>query len=185
MLLDLLLGTPIIIFTLLGLRDGIVRKSVALVCLLAGLVLGQLYMHEAGEFLVQNAGVNPSDAPMLGYLAIVLFILLTQSLVYRLAAGGYKIGGIADRIGGGVLGFVEGVLLMSTLLLIFAMSGIPSRATSRDSRFYRPIVNIAPRILDFSSTMGPETMNKLKELTTPEEQRGRGAKRSPSSGRSH
>ncbi len=185
MLLDLLLGTPIIIFTLLGLRDGIVRKSVAVVCLLAALILGQLYMHEAGQFLVENAGVNPSDGPMMGYFAIVLFIMLAQSLVYRLAAGGYKLGGFADRIGGSVLGFVEGVLLMSTLLLIFAMSGSPSRDTSRDSRFYRPIVNIAPQILDFSSTLGPETMSKLKELTTPEEQRARGTKRPPSSGRPH
>jgi len=183
MLLDILLATPIIILTLLGIRDGIVRKAVALVCLLAALILGQLYMHDAGQFLVENAGVGPSDAPMFGYLLIVLLIMFSQALVYRLAAGGYKLGGVIDRIGGGVLGFGEGVLLMSTLLLIVAMIGVPSRATSRDSRFYKPIVNIAPQILDFSSALGPETVNKLKDLTAPDEERAKRAPKPPARAR--
>jgi uncharacterized membrane protein required for colicin V production len=91
-----------------------------------------------------------------------------QGLFYRIVAKNYKIGGFADRIGGIVLGFIEGVLFVSTLLFIFATSDFPDRNNKRDSQFYKSVVNIAPQILDMTSTVGPEVLNKLKDVGTPE-----------------
>jgi uncharacterized membrane protein required for colicin V production len=156
MLLDILIAVPVIMLTLMGLRDGIVRKLIAIIVMIGGLFVGQIYQHDAGEFLIDKLGVDPSSAPLLGYLTIFIGLFLLQALVYRLAAGKYKIGGVADRIIGCVLGFVEGILLVSALLLILLPSGFPSRETSKDSRFYKSVVNIAPQILDVQSTLNTD-----------------------------
>lgn len=162
MLLDLLITGPLILFTALGLRDGIVRKLVACIAFLIGLIAGHFFMHDVGEFLVANAGTDPSDGPTYGYLTIFLSVAVVQGILYKLITGGYKIKGIADRIGGTVVGFFEGLLFLSALFYILTLSGIPGRATARDSRFYKPIVNIAPQILDLVTTFNPETVGKTK-----------------------
>ena len=58
MLLDILIFIPVLMCILFGLRDGIVRKLVAIVVLIAGLILGQLYMRDVGEFLADHAGAS-------------------------------------------------------------------------------------------------------------------------------
>ncbi len=168
MLLDILIFVPVLMCILFGLRDGIVRKLVAIVVLIAGLILGQIYMRDVGDLLVGRGGTNPEDAPIYGYLVIFLGLLIVQGLFYRIVAKNYKIGGFADRIGGIVLGFIEGVLFVSTLLFIFATSDFPDRNNKRDSQFYKSVVNIAPQILYITSTVGPEVLNKLKDVGTPE-----------------
>jgi uncharacterized membrane protein required for colicin V production len=166
MLIDILLGIPMLLFILLGLRDGIVRKLVAIVVFIAALFVGQMYMHDLGQFLSENGWIQSTDASAYGYLIIFFGMAILQGLLYKLIAHGYKIGGLADRVGGMIFGCIEGALFLSILLLIFAQTGFPSRETKRDSRFYKPIVNIAPQILDLTSSLGPDSFEKIKDLGT-------------------
>ena len=172
MLLDILIGIPMLVFIILGFRDGVVRKLVAIVVMIAGLFLGHLYMRDFGGFLVGRGGIEHDEAPMYAFLFIFLGLFIIQSILYKVLSGSYKIGGMADRIGGIVLGFFEGAIFISSMLFILAMSGFPDRETRRDTRFYKPIVNIAPQILDVSTSIGPDTFQKLKEAGTA----GTGAK---------
>ena len=59
------------------------------------------------------------DAPIYGFLVIFLGLFVLQGLVYRIVAKNYKIGGFADRIGGIVLGFIEGVIFVSSTAFYF------------------------------------------------------------------
>jgi uncharacterized membrane protein required for colicin V production len=163
MLLDLLIITPLILYLALGLRDGVVRKLVAIAVLIAGLFIGQLLMQPFGNFLASRRIVNSSDAHMYAFLFIFLGMFIVQSLLYRLITSNYKIGGVADRIGGTVLGFIEGMIFISSILVILALSGFPDKETSRDTRLYKAVVNIAPQILDLSSIVNPEQSAKSKD----------------------
>jgi membrane protein required for colicin V production len=165
MLLDILIFIPILMCILFGLRDGTVRKLVAIAILIAGLILGQLYMHDVGNLLAGHGGKNQEGSPITGFLFIFLGLLILQGFLYRILAKNYKIGGFVDRIGGIVLGFIEGVLFVSSLLLIFATSEFPDKNNKRDSQFYKSVVNIAPQILDMTSTVGPEVLDKIKDAT--------------------
>jgi uncharacterized membrane protein required for colicin V production len=168
MLVDILIFVPILLCVLFGLRDGIVRKIVAIVVLIAGLILGQLYMHDVGKYLIGHGGASEEGAPIYGFLIIFFGLLLLQGLFYRIITKNYKIGGFADRIGGIILGFIEGVLFVSSMLFIFAMVDFPDRTNKHDSQFYKSVVNIAPQILDITSTVGPEVLNKLKDVGSSE-----------------
>jgi uncharacterized membrane protein required for colicin V production len=162
MLLDLLIISPLILYTALGLRDGVVRKLVAIAVLIAGLFIGQVLMQPFGNFLSSRKIVNSADAPMYAFLFIFLGMFIVQSLLYRLITKNYKIGGVADRIAGTVLGFIEGMIFTSSMLVIFALSGFPDKETSRDTRLYKAVVNIAPQIMDLSSVVNPEQSAKAK-----------------------
>ncbi len=167
MILDLFLLSPLILYTLLGVRDGLVRKLVGIGAIILALFLAQAYMHDIGEFMSENMGISPSDAPSTGFVFIFFFVTLFVSIIYRVTSGNYKIGGVADKILGGVLGFVQGALLASSLLLMLAFQGIPSRTTLRDSRLYKPLVNIAPQILDLGGEIGPSAVKNIESLTKP------------------
>ncbi len=164
MLLDILIVVPLILFIALGLRDGVVRKLVAIASLIAGLFVGHMFMQPVGNFLSGRRIVNYSDAPMYGYLFIFLGIFIIQSLLYKIITSSYKIGGVADRIGGTVLGILEGFIFVSSMLFILALSGFPDRDTSRDTRMYKVVVNIAPQILDVATIFEKEPAAKQKEM---------------------
>jgi uncharacterized membrane protein required for colicin V production len=168
MLLDILIFIPIILYLSLGLRDGTVRKLVAIAAIIVGLILGQIYMHDVGNILAGRVGITHEEAPMYGYLTIFFSIFIVQSLLYKYTTGSYKIGGVKDKVGGVIFGFIEGALFVSSLLFILAMAGFPNRETRRDTRFYAAFVNLAPQILDFTSTVGPDTLDKFKEIGTPD-----------------
>jgi uncharacterized membrane protein required for colicin V production len=155
-----------ILFTALGFRDGIVRKAVAIVVIIAGLILGQLFMRDVGNFFAGNGWVESSSATTDGFLIIFLGLVLIQGLLYRLLTGCYKIGGIADRICGSILGFMEGMLFLSCIFYIFTFSGFPDREMSRDTRLYKPVVNIAPQILDLTSSLNAETVRTFNVGTS-------------------
>jgi len=167
MLLDLILISPLILYTLLGLRDGLVRKLVSIGAIILALFLGQMFMHDVAEWMVGNLGTSAANAPTLAFACVFLFVTLLVSIAYRVTSGNYKIGGVADKVLGSVLGFIQGALLASSFLLFLAFQGMPSRETIRDSRLYRPLVNIAPQILDLGAEIGPGAVKNIQELTKP------------------
>jgi uncharacterized membrane protein required for colicin V production len=126
-------------------------------------------MRTIGALLVDNGWINAQNASMYGFLIIFISMAIAQGLLYKLLAGSYKLGGTADRLGGLFFGFLEGALFLSSLLYIFALSGIPSREATYESSLYKPIVNIAPQILDFGSATAPEAVEHLKDISKPSE----------------
>ncbi len=165
--LDLLLVSPLIIFTLMGLRDGIVRKLVGIGGIVLGLFLAQGFMHDLTDFLTSAAGSTQQGSPGLSFSVIFFTVTLATSIIYRLVSGNYKIGGVADRVLGMALGFVQGALLVSSILFMMAFSGSPSRRTAEESRLYKPLVNLAPQILDLGAELGPGAVKNIEELTKP------------------
>ncbi len=168
MVLDVFFAFLLVMFILLGFKDGIVRKLVSIVVMLIGVFVGQLMMRTVGKYLVETFDVDKSSAPMLGFLVFFFALMIGQSFLYRIVAGNYKIGGIADRLIGAALGLAQGALFLSSLLFILAMGGIPSRETTRGSDLYKSVVNLTPEILDFVVTLGPDAQEKLKELGMPD-----------------
>lgn len=167
--LDLLISVPIIIFSLIGFRDGLVKKLVAIIMMILGLVVAQTYRADVGRMIAEFLGIYNNTFVTLGFLVIFIGVVTLQALLYRILTANYKIGGVADRSLGGILGFVQGVIFISAILMVYSVEGVPSKQAKRDSRFYRLVVNIAPQILDATSGIVPEFKGRLDELTKPSE----------------
>jgi len=167
MIIDLLILFPLLGFGALGYRDASVRKLVAIAFCIIAMFVAQLTMHDVGEFMVKLLHVQPAVAPERAFFWVFVMILLLQAILYRFVIHNYKIGGIIDRIVGIVLGLAEGLLIISVIILILTMQGPPSRRTLWDSRLYHPVASVAPRVMDFFSTLLPRAEESIQKLTSP------------------
>lgn len=165
--LDLLVVTPIIITLLLGFRDGTVRKLVSVLMAVLSMNLAKIYMGDVGKVLMERFEIESADAPTLGFLTVFFALMLMQSLLYRLLARNYKIGGMVDRILGSVVGFVQGVVVVAAVAYALQLQGFPSQKTVRDARLYTPVANVGTAILRIADVVAPQIDQRLKELTQP------------------
>jgi uncharacterized membrane protein required for colicin V production len=164
MLLDILIFIPLLLCILFGIRDGIVRKLVAIIVMVGALIAGQFFRHDVGTYLTDAGVAKPENASLFGFLLIFFGLLIVQGLFYKIVAKNYKIGGIADRIGGLGLGLLEGILFASCMLLVLATFEFPDSTMKRDSSFYATVVNIAPQILDMTTSLESGSLEQLEEF---------------------
>lgn len=165
MIIDLMIIFPVITLCVLGFRDGIVKKGIALLVTFAAMIIAQLLMNDIAEFYIMEFDIERGDAVIYGFYSIFFGLIFLQSLMYRLTASDYKIGGIADRFIGSGLGLLQGLLIMSVIFMMLSLRGFPSRQYRNDSRLYKPVVNIAPQLLDFTLEQVPEATQELKGET--------------------
>ena len=169
MLIDLLILFPLIVFGALGFRDGSIRKLVAITVVILAMFISQYLMHDFGGFLKNNLNVQSSTAPMNAFFMIFFIMFFLQSVLYRFITDNYKIGKIADRVVGVVLGTIEGLIVISVVIFVLTFQGPPSRKTIWDSRLYLPTAAIAPRIMDFFANLIPMATESIEKLTSPGE----------------
>ncbi len=165
MIIDLLIIFPVIALCVLGFKDGIVKKGVALLVTFFAMIIAHLLMNDMAEFFAMEFDLERVDAVIYGFYTIFFGLIFLQSLMYRLTVSDYKIGGIADRFVGSGLGLLQGLLIMSVVFMMLALTGFPSRQYRIDSRLYKSVVNIAPQLLDFTLETVPETTQELKGQT--------------------
>lgn len=165
MIVDILIIFPILAFMALGLKDGMVRKGIALGVTLVALIVAHLMMNDMASWFAEEFDMEQGSALFYGYFSIFFGLILLQSLIFRLTAHDYTIGGIADRIVGSFLGFLQGMFIMSAIFMVLALQRIPTRTYRVDSRLYSSIVNLAPQFLDFMLTTVPVSADEIKEKT--------------------
>lgn len=163
MVIDLLIIFPVVSLTALGFKDGMVKKGTALLVTFVAMIVAQAVLDDVATFFAGEFDLERPDAVLYGYFAVFFGMIFLQSLIYRLAASDYKIGGIADRTVGAVLGFFQGMLIMSVVFMMLALQQFPSRTYRIDSRLYKPVANLAPQLLDFTLNTVPEAAEEVKD----------------------
>ena len=120
--IDIVVGVVIGIALLRGLFLGLVRESFSLAALGGAYIAVVLFREPVAAWLQDASGgeIGPGYAPWLaaGLLAVATIIGLV--LVGKLLHHGIQAAGLgwADRVGGAVLGAVEGVLAVAILVLL-------------------------------------------------------------------
>jgi len=152
------------LFMFAGWRSGFLKKSIALVCLAVSLILATKYASSFGEMVLVPSGISPGASTTLSFIIIVLGIMIAQAIIYKIAIK--KLAeGTWNRIGGLLMGLLEGGIFLS-LILIFSSIYLrfPSAETRSDSSLYKPVKNFAPRIFDSVNTFFPESEDFYQEI---------------------
>jgi len=120
--LDIVILIIITFLALLGIRRGFIRGTFSFLAIIVGIVIGIMFYELAGQVFI-NTGVvaNKSIASVLGFiiLTIICYILI-QSFAWLLTKlmGALHLS-IIDRIAGGFLGVVIGIIVV-----FFIISGL-------------------------------------------------------------
>ncbi len=162
--LDILTLIIITLFTLLGIKRGFIKGTFSIIAIIIGLVAGiMFYTQAAGALKGYGLVRNVSIASVIGFLVItVASYLLIQIFAWALTKFLSTLHlSLLDRIMGGFLGIITGVILVS-----FIISGIsfffPENEPPLRNSVFVPYVNGTFAII---KDVIPEDFKKDLQLT--------------------
>jgi len=180
-IIELIIAIIIIIFMVLGVKRGLIRQILAIVGIVAAFI-GSFYLaHNLAGYLETKTDLPYRAALIVSALILFIGILI---LFHLLGLALQKIINITvlrsvDRTGGGILGFLKGVLLVSMILVIILNLPFPEdfKKTLREdpvASVIRPVLpglfNLvlknSPADLDFRSVLrsgDDEALEKVKK----------------------
>ena len=163
---DIILIVVLALFMLAGWRKGLLRKLIALICLALSLVIATKFASTVSNEISEPLGLTTGTGTTLSFILIVLVIMISQAIFYRLVIK--KLGeGLWNKIGGLIMGLFEGGLLVSvTVIFLSIYFHYPSEETRSESLLYKPLKNFAPRLFDSINTFFPESEDFYQEIMT-------------------
>jgi uncharacterized membrane protein required for colicin V production len=155
----------VLFFVVLGFRDGMLKKIYGIVGFWAGLVVATRCMYVVGESFIDVLHLSKEVSHILAFCAIFLVFVLFENFVYRRWGSnddqGHK---FWSRIGGAIIGGIQGFVAVSIVLILLVILNVPSESSKQESFFYAPFVRIAPHLFDYSTTWLPESKSFVEMM---------------------
>ena len=157
--IDLLIIVVLGIGVLHGARKGLVRQVLGLTSLVGSLLAGYLYMEGAGLWLASQIGIPMQYAMVAGFMAVFLGVMLGFIIVSRLLdkviSDAPLLGGLNKIIGAG-LGLLSAGLMLSLILNLGSVVGLPSDEIRTSSALYDSAHQFLPQTWDLATSQFPE-----------------------------
>ncbi len=157
------------VFGLMGFRDGVIKRLLEIVGLVATIILTARFAVQVTPWVMENTGTEEGPAVLLTWAGMTLgglilsrFLARSISKVIRLTILGW-----VDKLGGAVLGIAIGTLLCSVALLAATqVPGGQSIATSCNSTTLGSLIyHAAPDVYANARAMfGSETEDALSRV---------------------
>ncbi|HUN66655.1 MAG TPA: CvpA family protein [Bacteroidota bacterium] len=164
-LTDILLLVGLIVYMIIGYRDGIQKKIFGILGFWAGLIVGTKLMDTVGTRFMDWFTLDEDPAYVLAFFCLFVGVAIVFNFSYRWFG---KIGTESlptiSRIGGALLGAVQGLVALSLILIMFNIFDIPSEEAQNESLFYNETLQIAPDIFDYSTSWLPDSKVFFDEL---------------------
>jgi membrane protein required for colicin V production len=162
---DILILIGLIIYMINGFRDGFQKKIFGIIGFWGGLILGTKLMDPVGTQYCAWFGIDEDLAFVLAFFCLFVMVAVIMNLSYRwFGKTGSATLPTMSRIGGALLGAVQGLVALSLILIMFNIFDIPSEETQNDSLFYNETLQIAPEIFDYSTSWLPDSKIFFDEL---------------------
>jgi membrane protein required for colicin V production len=158
MTIDLIGGVVLLLFFIRGCIKGFVSAVFSLLAVLVGIVCALKLSHAVAGFLTDLGLIRASWAVLLSYLALFLLSLWGVRLVADLiekALQTLPLGGVLNRLGGGLIYLAAGLILWSGALALADKAHLISAGAAADSRSYAYIRPIAPWAFDGFTAIWP------------------------------
>jgi membrane protein required for colicin V production len=154
--LDIVILVVVALLTLYGLKKGFIVSLATLAGLLLGIYLAIHFSHYAAGLIERNFHPSSFWLPALAYSATFLVVLIVVYFIGKMVEKLVEAAGmsILNHLGGALLGFAKGVLIMSAVLYLIALADpketLISAPSKQRSMFYAPVAAIVPMILKWT-----------------------------------
>lgn len=151
--LDIIIGIILILFAIVGLRNGIIREAFSLAAFIGGIYGAIKLSNVVGHWLGKIINVSPEWMSVISFIIVfVALALLINWLGNWLAQVVESINlGFIDKIGGIVFGIAKGFLLVGVLILLldfFGIKDVLNEETRKGSKLYKYSEDVATWIYD-------------------------------------
>ncbi len=163
-LLDIIILILLLIPTLLGLKNGLIRSIFSLIGIITGLFLATRYNDKLTTFFA----FLKLEPKLISIISFIFIIALSYFLLVYAAGKISRINIVTksfDKILGVILGLFKG-LVIASLFLIFTTDTFNffSKETVAQSKLYSGIKGIAPEVYDYLKQFLPNAKGFYEEL---------------------
>ena len=152
--LDIVILAVVGLFTLLGLKKGFIVTLATLAGLFLGIYLAIHFSDYASGIIERNFHPSSCWLPALAYAATFLVVLIGIYLIGKLVENLVeKTGmGVLNHIGGALLGFAKGVLIMGAIFYLINLADPGGKMISPSSKehaiFYQPVAKVVSLLIE-------------------------------------
>ena len=124
--LDIIIGIILILFAIVGLRNGIIREAFSLAAFIGG-IYGAIKLSDmVGKWLGNIINVSPEWMSVISFILVFIALALLINWLGNMLANLIESVslGFIDKLGGIVFGIAKGFLLVGVLILLLDFFGI-------------------------------------------------------------
>ena len=153
-------------FVILGYRDGFLKKTLGFAAFVTGFVVGVTSMAKVGNWIYHGLHLPREMSIAVGFFLVVFIFVGLENLMYQWI----KSRAIHDtpkfwsRVIGATVGGIEGTLATSLVLILLLVVDYPPRKMQEESLLYRPLVEIAPAVFNYSVMWAPDSEDFHNQL---------------------
>jgi len=173
MMLDAYIIVGISAFMVVGFRDGFSKKVFGFFGVWGGLIAAIKLLDVTYDLFSQWAStdIETSVAFAIGLTLLLCVVLVNFSFRWFGQTGNDTLN-VKNRIAGAVLGGCQGLIAISTLLILLGIFDTPGEEDRESSTLYGNMVKLAPFVFDYSTRWMPSSMSFKEELSAKLQKQG-------------
>jgi membrane protein required for colicin V production len=157
MLIDGIIAICLLLALFRGYSKGVIMAVLSLVGVLLASILSLKLGHTVSQYL-STAGITKSQYALpLSFILIFIAVILVTRLLIKALEGVIKIAmlGWLNKLGGAALYICLNAFVVSLLLWLCNTVGLVTEAGVADTILAKPLLAIAPALMNFISTIAP------------------------------
>lgn len=147
----------------LGFKDGLVRKIIGLLGIVAGVFLAANYSGLIGGIISPLFNDEIYLAEIIAGFLIFITAIFLASLIKRIVHPQDKVNRFMNQFLGGVTGTVQILFFLSGVLLFLDIFNFPAVKHKKESLFYEGVYSIVPATIDFVIGADEESKQFIKK----------------------
>jgi len=165
-LLDLIILLYLIPFLILGYRDGLLKKSFAVLGSLIAFIMATKAMANVSGMIYNGYHLRKEMSNIIAFTIVLIVIVVLENLMYHWI---HKTAvqdrpKLWSRIGGAFLGGLQGLVAASLMPVFLYIASLPPQKMKQESILYRPFFVIAPAVFDYCTSWVPESRAFIASL---------------------
>ena len=167
--LDIIIAAGLIAGIVFGFRRGFIREAMGLLGFIVGIIIAVNYVDWLTNKFLTHMKVSPHIVSFFSFIILFAAIFLAFKILGFMF---YKIGSLTplgklDRMGGGILGFLQAWILTGFVLLLLMFFPLPQKLlTATDNSFFAPIMRgTIPMIYEETTLIHPQRNSFISQIT--------------------
>lgn len=162
--LDYIIIIVVCIGFILGFKDGLVRKIIGMIGLIAGILLAFQYSQMLGKYLNNFFNDDEYLSNIISGILIFLVVILISSILKRIIHPVDKLNKFVNQLIGGLFGTIQIFFLLSGIFIILEIIGFPSQKVKSESLMYSFVYDIIPKSIDYIIGKQSKAADFIKEF---------------------
>ena len=140
------------------------RKIFSLLGLIIGLVLAVKFNAQLSDIIINLFHISTRSANLVAFFVVIIAVYFTGIIIAGKIANINAATKTIDKLLGMVVGFIQGMITASLLVVFLNSYDLVSREHFEKSKLYPYVKDFAPKVFDSISKLMPDNLNFYESI---------------------